>query len=100
MKKCDCAERIGIKIVTYKMFEELKEFFDLQVEKGIFREVPVEKPFYIGVGSDEVLEWYDDKWYVCNACGTLWGVDYPDFPACGNIRKFEDGVYPEPKSNV
>ena len=42
MKKCDCAERIGIKINSYDFFIELKEFFEGQVQKGIFEDVPVE----------------------------------------------------------
>ena len=36
MKCCDCDERIGIKINSWKQFEELKSFFEEQVEKGIF----------------------------------------------------------------
>ncbi len=35
--KCDCTERVGIDIVTYKMFEKMKAFFNQQVEKGIFK---------------------------------------------------------------
>ena len=46
--KCDCAERIGIEINSYKFFIELKEFFEGQVQKGIFEDVPVEEPYYIG----------------------------------------------------
>ena len=33
MTKCDCNERIGIKINSWKQFEELKEFFEEQVKK-------------------------------------------------------------------
>ena len=46
--KCDCAERIGIKINSYDFFIELKEFFEGQVQKGIFEDVPVEEPYFIG----------------------------------------------------
>lgn len=54
MMKCDCAERIGIRINSYNFFIELKEFFEGQVQKGIFEDVPVEEPYYIGYseGSD------------------------------------------------
>ena len=48
MMKCDCAERIGIEINSYKFFIELKEFFEEQAQKGIFEDVPVEEPYYIG----------------------------------------------------
>ena len=101
MMKCDCAERIGIKINSYDFFIELKEFFEGQVQKGIFEDVPVEEPYYIGYseGSDP-LYWYADKWYRCNACGTLWEFRYPDFPAVGEVRKFEDGIYPGPETNL
>ena len=60
--KCDCAERIGIKINSYDFFIELKEFFEGQVQKGIFEDVPVEEPYYIGYseGSDP-LYWYADN---------------------------------------
>lgn len=33
MISCDCDERIGIKIDSWKQFEELKEFFEEQVKK-------------------------------------------------------------------
>lgn len=98
--KCDCIERVGVDIVTYKMFEELKAFFDQQVKNGVFEDVIVKKPFYIGKdGYGGILEWYADKWYVCKVCGCLWEFRYPDFPTIGRIRKFEDGIYPAPKTN-
>lgn len=99
--KCDCAERIGIEINSYKLFLELKEFFEEQAQKGIFEDVPVEEPYYIGYSEGSApLYWYADKWYRCNACGTLWEFRYPDFPAVGEVRKFEDGVYPGPETNL
>ena len=99
--KCDCAERIGIRINSYNFFIELKEFFKGQVQKGIFEDVPVEEPYYIGYSEDsDPLYWYADKWYRCNACGTLWEFRYPDFPAVGRVRKFEDGIYPGPETNL
>ena len=48
MKCCDCDERIGIKINSWKQFEELKSFFKAQVEKKIFVEKPVKKSCYFG----------------------------------------------------
>lgn len=39
------------------------------------------------------VKWYADKWYKCKDCGALWEFDYPDFPASGFVRKFDDGVY-------
>lgn len=89
--KCDCDERIGIKINSWKQFEELKAFFEEQVEEGIFVEIPVEKPYYIGYSSDgKEMKWYADKWYKCVECGVLWEFIYPDFPAQGSVRKFSE----------
>jgi len=51
MTKCDCNERIGIKINSWKQFEELKDFFEEQVEKGLFIEIPVEKPYHTGYST-------------------------------------------------
>lgn len=100
MIKCDCEDRIGIIIESNKMFKSLQTFFREQVEKGVFYEIPVKTPLYIGKGaSGEVLEWYADKLYKCNICGTLWEFQYPNFPAYGEIRKFEDGIYPKPETN-
>ena len=66
-----------------------------------FEDVPVEEPYYIGYSEDsDPLYWYADKWYRCNACGTLWEFRYPDFPAVGRVRKFEDGIYPGPETNL
>lgn len=100
MMACDCKERYGIEINSYKLFEELKVFFEKQVENGIFKEIAVTTPYYIGIDSfGDTLEWYADKLYKCNSCGTLWEFQYPDFPAIGEVRKFEDGIYPEPETN-
>lgn len=88
MKKCDCDERIGININTIKEYEALKSFFDEQVEKGIFIEIPVEKPHYVGNDmKGNAVEWYANEWYRCCECGTIWEFDYPDFPAKGFVRK-------------
>ncbi|MDO5539030.1 MAG: hypothetical protein Q4F83_02995 [Eubacteriales bacterium] len=94
MIKCDCKERIGIEIKSYRMFDELKDFFEKRVTEGIFEDIPVEAPHYIGYDSTgKAMKWYANKWYRCKVCGVLWEFDYPDFPAIGFVRKFEDGVY-------
>lgn len=97
MMKCDCNERVGIEINSYVLFEELRSFFENQVSEGIFRETPVEEPYFTSKScfdEDEYgLEFYADKWYLCNICGTLWEFDYPDFPEPGMVRKFENGIY-------
>lgn len=93
--KCDCNERVGIKVGTMKLFQELKEFFDTQVKAGIFIEEDVKVPFYIWKGNGEEKKWYATKWYKCLQCGCLWEFDYPDFPASGFVRKFDDGIYHE-----
>lgn len=98
MIKCDCDERIGIKINSWKQFEELKEFFEKQVERGIFIEIPVERPYHVGYGvNGKVMKWYADKWYRCLECDVLWEFIYPDFPAQGSVRKFSADNYIERK---
>jgi hypothetical protein len=94
LTKCDCAERNGVEINSYGLFEELKTFFENQMENGIFSEKKVDTPYFIGYDSDgSAMKWYADKWYYCNCCGTLWEFTYPDFPAEGFVRKFSDGQY-------
>lgn len=94
MIKCDCNERTGIEINSIKLFEDLKEFFESQVKKGIFSDIKITVPYYTGYDVDDgEMKWYADKWYRCNACGVLWEFVYPDFPAKGFVRKFEDGKY-------
>lgn len=93
--ECDCKERYDIEINSYKLFEELKEFFEEQVRKGVLNDIPVTEPFHVGYSQvkNEDIKWYATKWYKCNVCGCLWEFDYPDFPAKGFIRKFENGLY-------
>lgn len=79
--KCDCFERVGIKITSQRDFENLKCFFRRQVDLHIFTDVPVRRPFHAMC--------YADKWYKCNICGCLWEFIYPDFPAAGAVRKFQ-----------
>lgn len=86
---CDCHERIETKINSCRQFEELKSFFSSQVERGVFKDVQVQKPYY----SWRTFHYYADKWYKCKCCGCLWEFIYPDFPAYGMIRKFPDGKY-------
>jgi len=77
-----------------KLFEELKNFFEKQVEEGVFTDVKVSEPYYVGYDSAGTkFPWYADKWYRCRECGALWEMEYPDFPALGFVRKFEDGKY-------
>ena len=89
MCNCDCNERTDIVIRSLAEFDSLKKFFDSQVENGIFVEVKVEKPYYIGYGSlGKKHAWYATRWIVCKSCGCLWELNYPDFPAYGFVRKF------------
>ena len=90
---CDCDERIGIEINSWKLFQEMKSFFEGQVQNGIFVEEIPKQPYYIGKGVRGVIEWYATKWYRCKSCGCLWEFDYPDFPTRGFVRKFPDGIY-------
>lgn len=93
---CDCKERIGIKINSWKQFQETKTFFEVQVKKGIFSDIPVEKPYYVGYTINrKEKKWYADKWYKCLECGVLWEFIYPDFPAQGSVRKISVNDYNE-----
>lgn len=93
--ECECSERYETKIDTWKMFEEIKSFFEEQVSLGIYEDISVTKPYYVGKSDIQTLEWYADKWYKCKNCRCLWEFVYPDFPANGFVRKFPDGVYRE-----
>lgn len=92
---CDCNKRDETEIDSQKKFKEIKDFFEQQVSDGIFKEITVSKPYYIGYSDlqKKEIKWYADKWYICKSCGCLWELDYPDFPASGFVRKFEDGKY-------
>ena len=74
--KCDCAERIGIKINSYDFFIELKEFFEGQAQKGIFEDVPVEEPYFIGLYDDGSTK----GWYAEN------GIDAMHAERYGNLN--------------
>lgn len=93
--RCECNERIETSIDTIKDFHEIRSFFDNQVAKGVFIEVPPESPYYIWKKDSVAKEWYATKWYKCKLCGCLWEVNFPDFPASGFVRKFDDGIYKE-----
>jgi len=91
--KCDCTRVEEQKITSIKQFKDLELFFNQEVENGIFKEIKVTEPYYIGHGKSQDLIWYADKWYICTYCKTLWEFNYPDFPAAGFVRKFTDGIY-------
>lgn len=98
MNQCDCDERIGVEINSFQLYEELRKFFEHQVQEGVFCDVPVELPYFCGYGlkpeeAKDEFKWYADKWYKCKCCGTLWEFLYPDFPMKGFVRKFPDGKY-------
>lgn len=55
---------------------ELKTFFNDQVEKGVFEDIPVEKPYFQGYNIPlhkirNEYKWYADKWYKCKVCGSI-----------------------------
>ena len=94
MKQCDCTDRIGIKVETIKQFNQLKEFFCEKTKENLFEEIKVTLPYYEGHDRNgNIIKWYADRWYRCKICGTIWEFQYPEFPACGEVRKinlFED----------
>ncbi len=88
---CDCHERMGIEINSWLLFEELKAFFDRQVQNGTFTEIPIGKPYYVGYDERKrKIEWYATKWYKCKICGVVWEFLYPDFPRPGFVKKIID----------
>jgi len=93
--KCDCYERNALEINSMKEFENLRDYFKVQVLKGVFSEVEVTEPYYIGYSElqKKEIKWYATKWYKCNLCNCLWEFQYPDFPAKGFVRKFVNGSY-------
>ena len=92
---CECDERYAATIDSFKLFIEVKDFFEDQAEKGIYEDIPVETPYFTGQSVLQTINWSADKWYRCKACGCLWEFTYPDFPALGFVRKFPDGKYTE-----
>ena len=92
---CECTERYPTDINSWKLFEEMKIFFEEQAKTGIFDDIPVEEPFYTWHSEEREVKWFAAKWYKCNACGCLWEFRYPEFPAVGKVRKFQDGIYHE-----
>ncbi len=93
--KCECEERMEVKIDSYSLFQEVKVFFEREVAKGIYQDVLVEMPYYVGCSTIKIekIPWYATKWYKCNDCGCLWEFNYPEFPAQGFVRKFVNGEY-------
>ena len=85
---------MGTNINSQSQFLEIKDFFTKAFKLGIYTDIPVKEPYYIGEGSGGYkLKWFADKWYKCNKCGCLWEFIYPDFPAEGVVKKHEDGKH-------
>jgi len=91
--KCQCLNKNEMMISTYQEFIEMKNFFQEQISSGVFEEIDVKQPYYIGYSRRQTIRWFADKWYKCKVCGCLWEFNYPDFPAAGFTRKFNDGIY-------
>ena len=91
--ECDCEERVGIEINSFKLFKSIESFFQSQVSKGIFEDVSdYSKIWHEHGGSQKELYITTTKQYKCIACGCLWELQYPEFPAVGLVRKFPDGI--------
>ncbi|MEY8319877.1 hypothetical protein AAK894_02225 [Lachnospiraceae bacterium 46-61] len=91
--ECDCFERTETSIDSIKVFQELKDFFQEQVNKEIFIEKIPQQPYYVWNDEGETIKWFATKWYKCRKCNCLWEFNYPDFPIRGFVRKFDDGIY-------
>lgn len=93
---CECTERIGIEIDSFRLFEEIKGFFQEEVNKGVFEDLSDYSRIWYKHGGTETKILRDTiKHYKCRMCGCLWEFRYPEFPASGRVRKFSDGIYHE-----
>lgn len=92
---CDCKDIGELSIDRLNDFQKMIELFENECQKGIFREIVPQQPYYTWQRGSTTRKWYATKWYKCKACGCLWEFQYPDFPAKGFIRKFPNGVYHE-----
>ena len=93
--KCECKTLHEWNISTSKELDETKSYFRTRTQSGLYTEVSVTEPYYSWRTEKEYRKWFADKWYVCNSCGCLWEVVYPEFPAKGFVRKFSDEIYHE-----
>lgn len=99
MIKCDCSSLKETEINSYKLFEELKMYFNKKVEENVFQDVAVKRPLQIiGDNGECITQWYPTKWYQCNECDTIWAFEYPDFPAKGHIYKLNSSGIPVEES--
>lgn len=86
--KCECNQLHETEINSWDLFQEIKTYFLKKEEEGLYENIPVTKPYYIGYSNiSGEHKWYADKWYKCNSCDTIWEIIYPDFPAKGKARK-------------
>jgi hypothetical protein len=91
---CECAERIGVTILSFSLFEEIESYFLEQVEKKIYAdETDYSKVWHEHGGLEKRVFRKTVKQYRCTVCGCLWMLEYPDFPAPGSVRKFQAGVF-------
>ena len=85
---CDCSERIGVEIDSMKLFDEIRVFFQEQVDKDVFIDLTDYSTIWHEHGGTE-KEIYRDttKKYKCRSCGCFWEFCYPEFPASGRVTK-------------
>ena len=91
---CECDERVATDIDSFNEFEEIRDFFQNQVDKKIYNDLSdYKKIWYQHGGNERSVYRLTTKVYKCNICGCLWEFNYPEFPMLGSVRKFADGVY-------
>lgn len=99
MIQCECLSLDELEINSYKLFEEIKAYFNKELEENMFQDIPVKKPLQI---IDDkgfcVTQWYPNKWYKCNECGIIWAFGYPEFPAKGYVYKLNSSGSPVKES--
>jgi hypothetical protein len=92
---CECRNRFETKIDSFNLFQDIKSYFENQIELGIYEDILVKRPYYTGYSNIKNMDikYYTTKWYICKVCGCLWEFNYPDFPAQGFVRKFDNGIH-------
>lgn len=86
--KCDCDDRIGIEINSISSFKKYKEFFESQVDKGIYEDISdYNRIWYKDGGTEKEIYRTTHKYYKCIVCHCIWEFIYPEIPASGRIKK-------------
>ena len=84
---CDCSGHEETAIDSSRCMAAVDKGIEARLSDGIFAEVPVDQPCGVWHSDKEIWLHIADKWYQCQACGTVWELVLPDFPAKGRFGK-------------